>query len=82
MDDIKDVNKTDPQKRIKINVILVRYNRLPYKFQSRIGYDSLIQNVILKELIKIMGKTITDLDIELKLKKSRINYLETKNSYN
>ena len=82
MDDIKDVNKTDPQKRIKINVILVRYNRLPYKFQSRIGYDSLIQNVILKELMKIMGKTITDLDIELKLKKSRINYLETKNSYN
>ena len=53
MDDIKDVNKTDPQKRIKINVILVRYNRLPYKFQSRIGYDSLIQNVILKELIYI-----------------------------
>ena len=81
MDDFKNVNKKDPQKRIKINVILDRYNRLPYKFQSRIGYDSLIQNVILKELIKIMGKTITDLDIELKLKNSRINYLETKNSY-
>ena len=62
--------------------MLDRYNILPYKFQSRIGYDSLIQNVILKELIKIMGKTITDLDIELKLINSRINYLETKNSYN
>ena len=62
--------------------MLDRYNRLPYKFQSRIGYDSLIQNVILKELINIMGITITDLNIELKLKISRINYLETKNSYN
>ena len=81
MDDFKNVKKKDPQKRIKINVILDRYNRLPYKFQSRVGNDSLIQNVILKELIKIMGKTITDLDIELKLKNSRINYLETKNSY-
>ena len=82
MDDIKDVNETDPQKRIKINVMLDSYKRLPYKFQSRIGYDSLIQNVILKELINIMGITITDLDLELKLKNSRQNYLETKNSYN
>ena len=82
MDDFKNIIKKHPQKRIKINVVLDRYNILPYKFQSRIGYDSLIQNVILKELIKIMGKTITDLDIELKLKNSRINYLETKISYN
>ena len=81
MDDFKNVNKKDIQKRIKINVIIDRYTRLPYKFQSRIGYDSLIQNVILTELIKIMDKTITDLDIELKLKNSRTNYLETKNSY-
>ena len=62
--------------------MLDRYNRLPYKFQSRLGYDSLIQNVIFKELINIIGITITDLDIELKLKISRRNYLETKNTYN
>ena len=41
-------------------------------------YDTLIQNVILKELINIMGMTITDLDIELKMKVSRIKYLESK----
>ena len=29
-----------------------------------------------------MGATITDLDIELKLKISRIEYSENKNSYN
>ena len=58
--------------------MLDRYNRLPYKYQSKIGYDALIQNVILKELINIMGTTITDLDIELKMKSSRMKYLESR----
>ena len=61
-----------------MNDVLDRYNRLPYNYQSKIGYDTLIQNVILKELINIMGTTITDLDIELKMKISRIKYLESK----
>ena len=38
----------------------------------------MIQNVILKELINIMGTTKTDLDIELKMKISRIEHLENK----
>ena len=58
--------------------MLDRYNRSPYNYQSKIGYDTLIQNVILEELINIMGGTITDLDIELKMKISRIKYLEIK----
>ena len=48
------------------------YNRLPYIYQSKIGYDTLIQNVILIKLIKILGTTIVDIDIELKMKISRI----------
>ena len=56
--------------------MLDRYNRLPYNYLSKIGYDSLIQIVILKDLINIMGITITDLDIELKMEISRIEYLE------
>ena len=52
--------------------------RLLYKYQSKKGYDTLIQNFILRELINIMGTTITDLDIELKMKISRIEYLENK----
>ena len=56
------------------------YNRLPPKYQSKIGYDTLIQNVVPKELIKIMGTRITDLDTELKLKISRIKYLESKSN--
>ena len=53
-----------------------RYNRLSPNYQSKIGDQTLIQNVILKKLINIMGTTITDLDIELTKKISRIDYLE------
>ena len=73
-----NVIRKDPKVRIKINDTLDRYMKLPYKYQSKIGYDTLIQNIILKELINILGTTITDLDIELKLKISRIKYLEDK----
>ena len=77
-DFIKVIRK-DPKVRIKINDMLDRYNRLLYNYQSRIGYDTLIQNVILKELLSIMGTTKTDLDIELKMKNSRIEFLESRN---
>ena len=69
--DFVNVIRKDPKVRNKINDMLDKYNILPYIYQSKIGYDTLIQNVILKELINIMGTTITDLDIELKMKKSR-----------
>ena len=74
MEEFIKVIKKDP----KINDMLDRYNRRSYDCQSKIGYGSLIQNVVLKELINIMGTTITDLDIELKMKISRIEYLESK----
>ena len=53
-----------------------RYKRLPYNYLSKIGYDTLIQNVFLEELINIMATTITDIDVELKT--SRIEHLESK----
>ena len=52
--------------------------KLPYTYRSKLGYDCLIHNVILKELINVMGTTITDLDTELKMKIGRIKYLESK----
>ena len=73
MDDFVNVIKKDLKVRIKINDMLSRYNRLPYNYQSKILYDTLIQNVILKDLINIMGTTITDLEIESKMKISRKN---------
>ena len=78
MDDFINVIKKDPQIRIKINDMLDRCNRLPCNRQLGIGYDSFIQNVILKELINILGSVIIDLDIELKMKISRIKYLESR----
>ena len=74
---IKVIRK-DPKVRNKVNDLLDRYNRLPYNYQSKIGYDRLIQNIILKELINIKGATIVNLDIDLKMKISRIEYLENK----
>ena len=58
--------------------LLDRYNRSTYDRKIEIVYDKLIQNIILKELINIMSIMISDLDIELKMEISRINYLENK----
>ena len=71
-----NVIKKDPFVCIKINNMLDRYNRLTYDHKIEIVYDNLIQNIILKELINIMSIRISDLDIELKMKISRIRYLE------
>ena len=71
----------DPFVCNKINNMLDRYNRLTYDYKIEIAYDNLIQNIILKKLINIMSIMISDLDMELKLKISRIEYLEKK-TYN
>ena len=73
-----NVIRKDFKKRIIINDTFKRYMNLPYNYQSKLGYDCLIQNVILKEMINIMGTTITDLDINLKMKISRIKYYESR----
>ena len=78
MNDFINVIRKDPQIRVKINNMLDRYKRLPYNYQSKTGYDSLTQNVILKEIINLMAATITDLDIEIRMKISRVEYLESK----
>ena len=66
---------------MKINNILDRYNRLTNDQIIEIVYDNLIQNIILNELIKIMSIMITDLVVELKMKISRIEYLEKKTNH-
>ena len=73
-----NVTRKDPKVRVKKNDTLDRFMRLPYNYQSKKGFDTLIQKVILKDFINIMGATITDLDIELKMKISGIEYLENK----
>ena len=82
MEDFIKVNKKYPKTQNKIKIMLDGYMSLPYNFQSKIGYNNLVQNVILKELRNIMSLIILGLDIELKMKISRIKYLESKNLYN
>ena len=55
MDAFVNVVRKEPKVRIKIKDTLDRYMRLPYKYQSKIGHDCLIQNIILKELINLKG---------------------------
>ena len=69
MEDFIGAIKKDLKIQNKINIMLDRYMSLPYEFRSKIRYNSLLQNVILKELINIMSLIIIDLDMELKLKK-------------
>ena len=77
MDDFINVSKKDPKVRFKINDMLDTYNTLPYNYQWKVRYDTLIQNFILEDLINIIATTITDLAIELKLKISSIKFLES-----
>ena len=78
MDAFVNIIRKDPKVRVKKNDMLDRYMRLLYYYQSKIGCDSLIQNVIPKEIINMMSTRITDLDIELNMKISRTKYLESK----
>ena len=78
MDKFINVIKRDPQVLIKIQDITDKYCRLLHKYQSKIGCDCLFQNVISKEIIILMSFNLIDTDIELKLKISRIKYLENR----
>ena len=72
-----NVIKKDHFVCMKINNTLDRYNRLTYDHEIEIVFDRLIQNIFLKELINIMSIMISGLDIEIKMKISRIKYLES-----
>ena len=77
MEDFIKVIKKDPFLCMKTNIMLDRYDRLTYDRKIEIVYDNLIQNNILKELINILSIMISDLDMELKMKISRIKYFES-----
>ena len=55
MDAFINVIKKDSQVQIKINDISDGFFRFLSIYRSKIGYDSMIQNVILKELLIITG---------------------------
>ena len=72
-----NVIKIDPKVQIKKDVS-DNNNKLPPNCQSKIGCDTSIQNVILKEMINLMSTLIVDLVTELKMKNGRIKCLENR----
>ena len=48
MDDFINVIKRNPKVQRRIKDTLDKYIKLSYNYQSKIGYDTSIQNVILK----------------------------------
>ena len=75
MEAFVNVVRKDPFVCMKIYNMLERYNRLTYNHKIEVVYDNLIHNIILKEFLNIMSIMISDLDMELKMKISRIKYL-------
>ena len=82
MDDFRNVNKRDSKVQTKTKKIcqinIINYHLI---IDRKKEYDTLIQNVILREVMNLMGITIVDIDIELKMKSSRIEYLESRFLY-
>ena len=78
MDFFINVNEKDPKVQRKIKVISDKYNGLPFNYQSKIGYDTLAQNVILEKKINLMSATTVDIDIDLKKKISTNKNLESR----
>ena len=78
MDDFINVFKKDPQVLIKIKEMLDKYNRLHCDYQSKIGYNTLIQNDILQENKNLLGTTIVDIDTEKTREIGRIKSSESK----
>ena len=68
MDDFINVIKRDPKIQTKLKDMLDKYNRLLYNYQLEIGYDTLIQNVILEEIVNLTGASIVDTYFEIKWK--------------
>ena len=55
-----------------------KYNKESYPKQCKIGQSTLIQSKVFEQAIKIMGDNIEDMDIEIKQKDNKIEFLENK----
>ena len=78
MDDFIIVIKSDPKVKTKIKDMLDKYFKSSLKYQSKIGYDTLIQKDVLKDMINPMGAKKVDIEKEVKMKIFRLKDLEKK----
>ena len=70
---IKDVNtQNDNSQTIDV------YNKESFSTSSQIGQNAFIQSKVFKQAIKILGETISDMDIETEQKDNNMQFLEHK----
>ena len=78
MDDFINVIKKNSQVRIEIKIFLDKHNKLSSNYQSIKGYDTLIQKVVLEQILNLMSFIMVDVDIDIKMKVSRKKLFESK----
>ena len=66
MDAFIKVNKKDPQVLINLRSKLDKCVKLSLNYQSKLGYDTLIQKVILEEIINLINFMRVNKDRQLK----------------
>ena len=64
---------------MKVKDLLGNVFEISLNYQSK--FCTLVQSVILKDLINLMSNTLVDLDIEIRMKFSRIKYSGKKDYY-
>ena len=61
-----------------ISQTIDKYNKESFTTRSEIGQNALIQSKVFKQAISIMGETISDTDIEIEQKDTKLQCLEDK----
>ena len=70
---INDVNIQN-----EISQTIGKYNKESFSTRSQLVQNALIQSKVFKQAIKIMGETISIMEIELEQKDNKIQFLEDK----
>ena len=73
-----DLIKKDGNIQNEISHTIDRYNKESFSTISQNGKNALIHSKILTQAIKIMGETISDIDIKLEQKDNKIQFSEDK----
>ena len=62
----------------EISQTVENYNKESYAKRTKIGQNALIQSIVFKQAINIMGETLSDMDMEIEQKDNKIHFLEDK----
>ena len=81
MGELIEIIKKDTNIQNYISVTIDKYNKESFATISQIGEKASIQNKDFKKAINKKGKTISDMDIEVKQKDNKIQFLEEKWEY-